>query len=71
MTEDIEKKVLEKKYHDIFSIRKCPKCGSRDYERGITGQRITRVENGKRETHIRWTDAGYFRCLKCKYEEYP
>lgn len=58
-----------KEYHEVLSIRKCPKCGSKDYERGVTGQRITRVVNKVKETYIRWTDAEYFKCLKCNFEE--
>jgi len=52
-----------------YDARKCPECGSRDYEKAQTGQRIIKRTKGKSEKRFRWTDAGYFKCLKCGYYE--
>lgn len=55
---------------DVFRMRVCPKCGSRDYCRSITYARVTTVKNGKRTVEMKNTDACTFTCLKCKYTEH-
>ena len=54
----------------LFKYRKCPECGSRNYEKGQTGSKIITFKNGKRITRTIWCDAGYFECLKCGYREH-
>lgn len=53
----------------VFTVRKCPDCGSTDYERSIIYERRTVRKDGVTRTIQSGCEGGHFwRCLNCGLE---
>lgn len=66
-----ESKRLELKEYldvDVRTLRKCPRCGSRHYERSLEYNKVKVYNNGKLENSWdNWDDSGStWTCLDCK-----
>jgi hypothetical protein len=57
-------------YFDWKTARTCPECGSHDYERSVTYQRVVRRVDGRTMVWFVASDAGYFWCMKCEFKEF-